>query len=351
VGASILLLHADAAHASRCRLCHTVGTVLHSGLRDRLFGAEGRWRLAKCPNAACGLVWLDPSPSAESLSAAYASYYTHNEERQPTKLGLLRRAYRSAKWSYLTRRFGYVNGTSGVLHAWMARLFAILPLVRAQAEDEELRQLRAVHGGKLLDVGCGSGKWLASMRERGWVVAGVDFDAAAVSAGTRRGLSLAAGSLEAQRYPDAAFDAVTLNHVIEHLPDPVATLTECRRVLKPGGQFILYTPNVQSLGYRLFGQHWRGLEPPRHLHLFSSGSIRVALERAGFAQANIRTVNSGYIWRQSLALRIGAHGHNMPRAARAVQQVLAQSLRCIEQMILVVRPDVGECIAVKATVA
>jgi SAM-dependent methyltransferase len=332
-------------------LCHTAGTTLHSDLRDRLFGAEGRWRLAKCPNAACGLVWLDPLPSAEDLHSAYASYYTHTEERQPTKAGLVKRAYRWAKWGYLTRRFGYTNEPPSVLHAWMARLFAILPLVRAQAEDEELRQLRAVPGGKLLDVGCGSGIWLASMRERGWVVAGVDFDAVAVSAGTRQGLSLAAGSLEAQRYPDAAFDAVTLNHVIEHLPDPVATLTECRRVLKPGGQFILYTPNVQSLGHRLFGQHWRGLEPPRHLYLFSPESIRVALEKAGFAQTTIRTINSSYIWRQSLALSIGANRHDTPQAVRAVQKVLVHSLQCIEQMILVVRPDVGECIAVKATVA
>lgn len=334
---------------SRCRLCHTPGTALHSCLRDRLFGAEGQWNLTKCSNAGCGLVWLDPLPTSESLSMAYASYYTHTEVRQPAKPGLLRRAYRWAKWNYLAQRFGYVKGPPRLLRWPMAWLFALLPLVRAQAEDEELRQLCAVPGGKLLDVGCGSGLWLASMREHGWEVAGVDFDAAAVSAGTRQGLSLCAGSLEAQRYPDAAFDAVMLNHVIEHTPDPVATLAECRRVLKPGGQFILYTPNVQSLGHRMFGQHWRGLEPPRHLHLFSPESIRAALQQAGFTRTSVRTVNSAYIWRQSVALRARARDPGSQRATRAGHRLLAQTLRCVEQMVLVVRADVGECIAVKAT--
>jgi SAM-dependent methyltransferase len=81
---------------------------------------------------------------------------------------------------------------------------------------------------------------------------------------------------------DETYDAVTMSHVIEHLHDPVSALQEVRRILKPGGTLWIVTPNVESIGHRRFGVNWRGLEPPRHLVLFSGASLAEALDRAGF---------------------------------------------------------------------
>src|ERR1019366_8424047 len=95
------------------------------------------------------------------------------------------------------------------------------------------------------------------------------------------------GSVEGKSYPSATFDAITLNHVIEHVPDPISTIKECSRLLKPGGKLVMFTPNAASLSHRYFKQDWRGLEPPRHLHVFSFKSMRKLFDKADFAQISI----------------------------------------------------------------
>ena len=70
------------------------------------------------------------------------------------------------------------------------------------------------------------------------------------------------------KYPADAFDAVVMSNVLEHLPNPIETLQECRRVLKPGGRLISITPNSDSLGRKLF-REWIGAarSPPSSVHL------------------------------------------------------------------------------------
>jgi 2-polyprenyl-3-methyl-5-hydroxy-6-metoxy-1,4-benzoquinol methylase len=69
------------------------------------------------------------------------------------------------------------------------------------------------------------------------------------------------GDFQAARLDGGDFDAITMSHVIEHVPDPLASLDKCRRLLRLGGYLVLSTPNVRSLGHQRFGQSWRGLEP------------------------------------------------------------------------------------------
>jgi predicted SAM-dependent methyltransferase len=97
------------------------------------------------------------------------------------------------------------------------------------------------------------------------------------------------GALEAQRFADKRFDAVTMSHVIEHLHDPLRTLRECRRILKPGGRLSIVTPNIESRGHRRYRRNWMHLDPPRHLHLFGPAALRVLVERAGFVELSVRT--------------------------------------------------------------
>jgi len=61
--------------APGCHLCQTPGELLYANLRDRLFGVRGVWNILRCP--LCGLVWLDPRPSAEEIGQLYAEYHTH----------------------------------------------------------------------------------------------------------------------------------------------------------------------------------------------------------------------------------------------------------------------------------
>ncbi len=284
-----------------CPVCGAAGKALHAQQRDRLFGAPGLWNTQRCTGARCDAAWLDPAPHAADLGLAYADYYTHHEPAPARRPGRAKSAYLWLRRGYLAGRFGYDAALVTPWHARLGRVLYLWPLRRASI-DEELRWLPARPGGTLLDVGCGSGEWLASMRRLGWQVDGVDFDERAVRQARASGLAIGLGDVEAQAYADGRFDVVTLNHVVEHLPDALATLRECRRVLRPGGTLVVCTPNGASLGHAVFGADWRGLEPPRHLQLYGPQSLAALLAAAGFVDGRVTTAGSRFYWRHSLAL-------------------------------------------------
>ena len=84
------------------------------------------------------------------------------------------------------------------------------------------------------------------------------------------------------------FDAVVLDNVLEHVPDPVATLRRAWSLVRAAGRLIVLTPNAASYGHARFGARWRGLEPPRHLVLFTPISFAAAALRAG-VPSRVRT--------------------------------------------------------------
>jgi 2-polyprenyl-3-methyl-5-hydroxy-6-metoxy-1,4-benzoquinol methylase len=258
-----------------CYLCGAEGSILYGRLRDGLFGAPGEWDLKKCSNSECGLVWLDPLPTETDLHKIYATYYTH----QAT-----------------TGQFAHA-GTSSLLSRKVRlalllvyrRLLCLMGLDRARFNVATM-YLADEKPGKLLEVGCGSGAFLNRMRSRGWYVQGVEVDAkAATVAEETFGVPVCVGSLEKASYPGASFDVVAMNHVIEHVHDPITLLKECYRILRPGGRLVVVTPNVRSLGHTRYGRDWRGLEPPRHFHLFAASTLETVARRALFRQVETWT--------------------------------------------------------------
>ncbi|MBN7795242.1 class I SAM-dependent methyltransferase [Parahaliea mediterranea] len=333
------------AGTSSCALCGGTGKLRYGVLTDRLFGASGSWRISQCTNPSCKLLWLDPTPEAGETAKAYNNYYTHANSHSAEPASVPKRLYRSLKEHYLATRFGYTQLSTSASLGYLSRLLHLFPRRRSEI-DEEVRHLHAVSGGRLLDVGCGSGKWLVEMQQLGWETRGIDFDSDAVEVAKAAGLRIDQGSLETQHYPQDHFDAITLNHVIEHLPDPLRTLSECHRILKPGGVLMLYTPNSESMGHRVFKQSWRGLEPPRHLYLFSQRAMQAALATAGFCNPDIKTTNSLYMWQQSIWLENGNCGPN--HTLSSSQKMRALLFTAIEQAALPLRPLIGECLVVQA---
>jgi SAM-dependent methyltransferase len=151
--------------------------------------------------------------------------------------------------------------------------------------------------GRLLDVGCGNGQFLVKMRKLGWEVTGIEPDRQAVKIAREQfDLNIHKGTLEEGKFPGDIFDAVTIVHVIEHVWDPTSTLQECHRILKPSSRLVIITPNIESLGHRLFRKAWRGLEVPRHLYLFSPRTLRVCAERAGLQVLKLWTTARSARW-------------------------------------------------------
>lgn len=296
----------------RCPSCGTRGKALYRDAPDRLFGVPGRWNVVECP--ACRMAWLDPRPTADAIPDLYRDYFTHASEREgPSKRRGLKRAL-------IARVCGYEPARE---RSMAATLLSAAGPVREAAEGAVM-WLPAERRGRLLDVGCGDGRFLAEMRDLGWDVVGVEPDPeAARTARERAGLDVRTGTLDDAAFDDRTFDAVTLNHVIEHVADPVATLRECGRVTRADGRVVVVTPNTRALGRRIFGPSWVGWDPPRHLLLFTPAHLGRVADRAGLRVLEIGTTARAarYIWEASRLLAQrgtlpGARPHPLPRHVR-----------------------------------
>src|SRR6266851_1215282 len=325
--------------APTCYLCARQGVPIYARLRDRLFGAPGSWGLLGCNS--CGLVWLDPRPQIEEIPKLYSEYYTHTSDApQDASYHYWRRALKRAA---LSTAYGYGTADNGLRHA-LGRIWCwFLPL--HDMIGASVRWLHAGSKGTLLDIGCGSGDFLLRMRTLGWTVKGVEPDPLARRHAVEvLGLDVAGGTLEEARFPDNSFDALTMSHVVEHLIDPVQTFSECRRILKTGGKLVVMTPNIGSLGHRWFGESWRGLEPPRHLFLFRSETLRTCAERAGLTVTGVRTTANlaPFIWQASSEIRrAGTLPGGRLQNPSASAQIAAGLFWALESALLAVRA-VGE---------
>jgi len=152
------------------------------------------------------------------------------------------------------------------------------------------RQVRAANGARLLDLGCGVGRFLRAAHSLGWDVRGIDTSARAIEIGARTaGFPMTTETLEQLRDAGATFDVVTAFEVLEHLEQPVEMLRSVISVLQPGGRFFCTVPNRLSPTVRTTRrQDWL---PPVHLQFFTVEAMRRMLERVGLA--DIRT---GYVW-------------------------------------------------------
>jgi SAM-dependent methyltransferase len=239
-------------------------------LQDRVFHAPGTWNIVVCPNRACSLYWLNPMPEPSDLSIAYESYYTHDEGSSEERA---RTGRREGSWLGAAHRI--VMDATGTTRA------------RRLANES---YLGGVKPGRLLEVGCGGGSRLIRLQTQGWIVEGQDVDPrAGAHALAARGITVHAGALDALHLPAERYDAIVMNHVIEHAADPLALLRECRCLLAPGGQLVVVTPNTASLGHRFWGAGWRPLEPPRHLFLFSVRNLPLLVRKAGYTRVDAWT--------------------------------------------------------------
>ena len=220
-------------------------------------GAAQRYQIVRC--AQCQLMYVSPRQQEpeHALIFQHVTEQSTEQDRQETKR-------RIEKERLQVRDY----------HATRRNLNKLYPL-----------------RGTLLEIGSGFGFLLATFKADGWKVTGVDPNREACAlARTVNQVDATGGTLETMKFPDRSFDVVIMNHVIEHLPDPLMTLKEIHRVLKDGGHLLIETPRYDTLMFRLLGRRERSLSCEGHVYFFTNDSLRKCYETAGFRIVEHRCV-------------------------------------------------------------
>jgi SAM-dependent methyltransferase len=183
--------------------------------------------------------------------------------------------------------------------------FAVTQLLRERA-SLVAKAAPAKRGGRLLDVGCGSGAFARMMSGRGYDAVGVE----PFSLGRpvkEPGLELIRAPFESVRSELGRFDVVTMWHVLEHIPDPKALLEGVLEVLNPDGVLVVSVPNFASWQSRFFKGGWFHLDPPRHITHFDRTTLHALLESLSLEIFDERTFHFEYGpvgWLQSALNRL-----------------------------------------------
>ena len=257
----------DAHHSQRleCALCHSTNATTFFEATDHREQLGGRFAIVGC--ADCGLVRTEPRP--DDLGSWYPPEYRNHSAREPLTVRVIGRA------------LAY-NAGSG-RNELMARLAS--SAVPNAAVGPPLPR-----GARVLDVGAGNGSAVARLRAAGLDAWGVEPSEAAVAVAHGNGTTtVVAGTMETTPLAHEKWDLIRFTHVLEHVPNPVATLSSAAKALTPSGRIVILVPNFAGAGRRLFGNAWDGLEVPRHLHHFTAGSLTQVLAAAGLRVRSMHT--------------------------------------------------------------
>lgn len=186
--------------------------------------------------------------------------------------------------------------------------------------------------GTLLDLGCATGTFMRYVQNIGWQTVGVETSAhASEIARTENGLDVRTGELIGGMFPSNYFDVVTLWDVLEHVPDPVQTLSTVAEYMKPGGWLIVRVPNPESIERRWFATNWSGWDIPRHLTVFTYQSLVRTLNSVGLA-VRFRSGSSGQFAMWALSVKYAA-SENKPVYSLFVR-LFRGRMRFVTQIVL-----------------
>jgi SAM-dependent methyltransferase len=308
-----------------CPLCGEARFEPEFSQADLALGVPGRFHVARCPS--CGLLYQNPRVRADRLAACYPpGYPPHARDPDLAAPPRLTPAVRAL----LAARLGYRHLAPERL-GWRDRIEKVLRRARVEVQFPPF-----LGRGRLLDVGCATGRFLRLMAALGWETAGIEIDAAAADKARAVTPRVVVGDPAEVEFPPGSFDVVTAFHVLEHLPDPLRALANMLRWAGPDGLVVVEVPNVAGWGGRLFGRHWAGLELPRHLIQFAPATMGALAARAGGRVVRAVHKSKPRSLIRSLGFRLGAaRGRPARWAGAAVAHPLGRgALKLLLELVL-----------------
>ena len=248
-----------------CIVCNSdKKTQVFKNTEDYEYGTYRNVNFSECQK--CDLIFQDPLPPKEIIGSFYPEIY---------------RNYISDNGSLFS-----------VLKKLQFKTLAKKILSKVNNNDKYI---------KILDIGFGNGELLLALKEKGYKnLYGTDFSNKNFERLKKKEINIELSDVEECLPFKEEFDAIIMNHVIEHFLDPVKVLKNCLERLKTNGKLILLTPNTNALEYSIFKKYWAGLHIPRHTFIFNDKNIKQLGETLGFRMIKICAVSDPGQWSISL---------------------------------------------------
>ncbi|MBX2913794.1 MAG: class I SAM-dependent methyltransferase [Cyclobacteriaceae bacterium] len=230
---------------SACPICQGTSITPFLSVTDYTVSKQ-EFKLVSCTT--CGFVFTNPRPTSTNIHTYYQSenYISHTGGSK----SLIDRLYRLARTYTLTWKHQLVNRYS----------------------QQKL----------ILDYGCGTGSFLAHMKQKGWNTTGVE------PASEARTIAMKQATVHASLETiDQTFSIITLWHVLEHVHALSETLIELKKKLQPSGTIFIAVPNYKSADAFMYQQHWAAYDVPRHLWHFDKTVMVELLRQTGFTLKQI----------------------------------------------------------------
>jgi 2-polyprenyl-3-methyl-5-hydroxy-6-metoxy-1,4-benzoquinol methylase len=228
-----------------CPLCKN--SVFTEFLRSAdYFLTKEKFTIVQCQG--CGLKFVNPRPDEAEISRYYESsdYISHDSK------------------THNIRNFMY-------------------SMVRNYSLRGKLRLIeKYTHGRKILDIGCGTGEFLACCKKAGWEVKGIEPNRKPREFAIREHKVEVLDEIELASLTKPAFDVITLWHVLEHVHPLAERMIKIRQILYESGTVIIAVPNCNSWDANRYKNFWAAYDLPRHIYHFSQSTIKQLANNSGF---------------------------------------------------------------------
>lgn len=303
-----------------CRICKSVNMqLIYKGLTDETFSSKLGTDIYKCNDNSCGHLSIQKSYTQKEYQEIYSNYYTH-----PLNFKNKQKSFTFRMYMHLKVFFAIGMGLKKTSNLQKYSSFFVLRLMLIPVPwlisylKSNTFFLSNRTNSKVCEIGCGDGENLKLFETFGFETYAIDFDKNAVETAKSNGIKAVIGTDSSIEEFNTKFDVIVLRHVIEHIEDVGRSINHLKKYLNNGGQLILITPNAMSLGHKLFKENWRGLEPPRHINIFTLESLSKLLV------SNDMTIEQGFTYpslgysiiNQSFKIREARLGNRLPLPLR-----------------------------------
>lgn len=229
----------------RCEICEGSEFADFMQCTDYFLTKE-KFLLKKCEN--CGLVFVSPRPEIKDLNKYYNSqdYISHSGSEK----GIINKIYKRIRHITHNRKYRLVDKFS----------------------NEK----------SVLDIGSGSGELLSLFKKNNWKTLGVEPNYDARKFSTEQYRITVIDEIDIEKIQDHSFNAITMWHVLEHIPELNKQMKKLKRILSFNGFLFIAVPHHDSYDAEYYKEFWAAYDVPRHLFHFTPITIEKLFQKHGF---------------------------------------------------------------------